>query len=31
MPRKLKFVAWDTQNKILKRLGKVETLSLINS
>lgn len=22
--RKLKFIAWDTKNKILKRLGKVE-------
>ncbi len=26
MPRKLKFIAWDTQNKILKRLGKVELI-----
>jgi len=24
MTRKLKFIAWDTKNRILKRLGKVE-------
>lgn len=24
MKRKLKFIAWDTKNRILKRLGKVE-------
>lgn len=24
--RKLKFIAWDTKNKILKRLGKVELI-----
>lgn len=26
MTRKLKFIAWDTKNRILKRLGKVELI-----